>query len=118
MACLTLGLTQFLIGVLKLHNDVFQDKKKTKMGLSEETIAILKATAPAVRANGPAITSTMYRIMTTNHPEVKNLFNNSHLRPDKDGLSPQVREEQEYVLYCILFRPLDTLGYLQRQGRS
>jgi nitric oxide dioxygenase len=48
--------------------------------MSPETIAILKATAPVVKENGTAITSTMYRTMFAEYPEVKNLFNMSHHR--------------------------------------
>jgi len=51
------------------------------MGLSEKTIEIVKATAPVVAENAEAITSTMYEIMFTNHPEVKELFKDS--QPDQ-----------------------------------
>ena len=58
------------------------------MGLDEQTIAILKATAPVVQEHGTAITTTMYRILFSEYPEVKNVFNMSHQRKvkdDKDG---------------------------------
>jgi nitric oxide dioxygenase len=62
------------------------------MALSAEATKILKTTAPVVREHGAAITTAMYRIMMDEHPEVKNLFNNSHLRKTEDGqVSPQVR---------------------------
>ncbi|MDA3947034.1 MAG: globin domain-containing protein [Helicobacteraceae bacterium] len=44
------------------------------MGLSEKTIAIVKATAAPVAANGEAITTRMYEILFTNYPELKALF--------------------------------------------
>ena len=63
------------------------------MSLSAEATKILKMTAPVVREHGTAITTAMYRIMMSEHPEVKNLFNNSHLRKTETGeVSPQVRE--------------------------
>ncbi|RLN53132.1 hypothetical protein BBJ29_009063 [Phytophthora kernoviae] len=48
--------------------------------MSESTIAILKATAPVVKAHGTEITSTMYGTMFREFPEVQNLFNMSHHR--------------------------------------
>lgn len=51
------------------------------MGLSEKTVEIVKATAPAVAQNAEAITSTMYEIMFTNHPEIKELFKDAE--PDQ-----------------------------------
>jgi len=44
------------------------------MGLSEKTIEIVKATAPVVAQHAEEITSAMYEIMFTNHPEVKEMF--------------------------------------------
>jgi len=51
------------------------------MGLSEKTVEIVKATAPVVAKNAEAITSTMYEIMFTNHPEVKDMFKDAE--PDQ-----------------------------------
>ena len=48
--------------------------KDLKMSLSQSTIDIVKATAPAVAKNAEAITTTMYEIMFTNHPEIKVMF--------------------------------------------
>lgn len=44
------------------------------MSLSEKTIEIIKATAPAVTENAEAITAKMYEILFENHPETKPLF--------------------------------------------
>ena len=51
------------------------------MSLSQKSIDIVKATAPVVAANAEAITSTMYEIMFTNHPEIKELFKDAE--PDQ-----------------------------------
>ena len=60
-------------------------------GLEENTIKILKATAPVVAEMGGAITTRMYQILFSEHPEQKSVFNMSHHRPGKDGkTSPQV----------------------------
>ena len=47
------------------------------MSLSQSTIDIVKATAPAVAANGEKITTRMYEILFANHPETKELFKNA-----------------------------------------
>lgn len=47
------------------------------MSLSENTISIIKATAPAVGANAETITTTMYEILFTKNPELKELFKNA-----------------------------------------
>lgn len=44
------------------------------MVLSVKTIEIVKATAPVVAQNAEAITTAMYEIMFTNHPEIKVMF--------------------------------------------
>ncbi|TDH64256.1 NO-inducible flavohemoprotein [Dankookia rubra] len=47
------------------------------MPLSDTTIAIVKATVPALEQHGLAITQRMYERMFRN-PEIRNLFNQSH----------------------------------------
>ncbi len=42
--------------------------------MNENIKAIIKSTAPAVKANGEKITTTMYRILFERHPEAKDLF--------------------------------------------
>ena len=54
-------------------------------GLEENTINILKATAPLVAEHGATITSRFYEILFHEHPEQKSVFNMSHHRPAKDG---------------------------------
>jgi len=51
------------------------------MSLSPKTIEIVKATAPVVAEHAEAITSAMYEIMFTNHPEIKELFKDAE--PDQ-----------------------------------
>jgi nitric oxide dioxygenase len=46
--------------------------------LSERTIQIVKATAPAVAANAETITRRFYNLMFTGNPEVRAFFNQSH----------------------------------------
>jgi nitric oxide dioxygenase len=43
--------------------------------LSQKTIDIVKATAPVIAEHGVAITSTMYRNMFRDHPELRSVFN-------------------------------------------
>lgn len=42
--------------------------------MTEETKAIIKATAPVLKEHGEAITKEMYKVMFNNHPEVQVLF--------------------------------------------
>jgi len=46
--------------------------------MNPQTIAIVKATVPALQAHGEAITSHFYRVMFEGHPEVKAFFNEAH----------------------------------------
>src|SRR4051794_22318349 len=46
--------------------------------LSAETIAIIKATVPALRAHGETLTRHFYRRMFTGNPEVRAFFNPAH----------------------------------------
>lgn len=48
--------------------------------MNNQTIEIIKATAPVIKEHGEAITTTMYKILFTTHPEAKDLFKNA----DKD----------------------------------
>jgi nitric oxide dioxygenase len=43
-----------------------------------ETIALIKATVPALEQHGEAITRHFYQLMFRDHPEVKAFFNESH----------------------------------------
>lgn len=46
--------------------------------LSAQTIALVKATVPALQQHGEAITRHFYRLLFTQHPEVKAFFNEAH----------------------------------------
>ncbi|NVB42747.1 hypothetical protein G6O69_33305 [Pseudenhygromyxa sp. WMMC2535] len=50
-------------------------------GMNDASIAIVKATIPALREQGEAITERMYARMFAAHPEVERMFNPSHMRP-------------------------------------
>lgn len=43
--------------------------------LNQKTIDIVKSTVPALREHGMEITTTFYKIMFANNPEVKEMFN-------------------------------------------
>lgn len=53
------------------------------MSLSEQTIKIVKATAPVLAEHGAVITTTMYRNMFARHPQIKEVFDISHNIPIK-----------------------------------
>jgi nitric oxide dioxygenase len=46
--------------------------------MNPQTIAIVKATVPALQAHGEAITRHFYQLMFDRHPEVKAFFNEAH----------------------------------------
>lgn len=52
-------------------------KEDAPMALSEETITIVKSTAPVMIEHGQAITDRMYDIMFTRYPDVKAMFANA-----------------------------------------
>lgn len=45
--------------------------------ISQQTIDIVKSTAPVIKEHGKTITSRMYEIMFASHPEVKSQFDMS-----------------------------------------
>lgn len=51
------------------------------MSLSPKSIELIKATAPVVAENAESITSAMYEILFSKHPELKVLFKNAE--PDQ-----------------------------------
>ena len=54
--------------------------------LSQKTIDIVKSTVPALKEHGLEITTTFYKIMFENNPEVKPLFNMDN---QKSGSQPK-----------------------------
>lgn len=54
--------------------------------LSQKTIDIVKSTVPALKDHGLEITTTFYKIMFENNPEVKPLFNMDN---QKSGSQPK-----------------------------
>lgn len=50
------------------------------MGLDKETRDIVKATVPILQERGDEITKKFYQLMFENHPELKNIFNQTNQR--------------------------------------
>lgn len=55
----------------------------TTTGLDEQTKTIIKATVPVLREHGEKITKRFYQLMFENHPELKNIFNQTNQREGK-----------------------------------
>ncbi|WP_284140509.1 NO-inducible flavohemoprotein [Virgibacillus sp. LDC-1] len=53
---------------------------QTTVGLDEQTKDIIKATVPVLEAHGTEITKRFYQLMLGNHPELKNIFNQTNQR--------------------------------------
>src|SRR5699024_300686 len=49
-------------------------------GLNSETREIIKATVPVLKKHGEKITTRFYQLMFENHPELKNIFNQTNQR--------------------------------------
>ncbi|MEH2434561.1 MAG: hypothetical protein V7K25_09960 [Nostoc sp.] len=45
--------------------------------ISQQTIDIVKSTAPVLKKNGQQITTPMYEILFQNHPEIREQFDMS-----------------------------------------
>jgi nitric oxide dioxygenase len=78
--------------------------RKWPRELSQDTINILLATAPAVKQHGTAITSTMYRTMFSEHPEVQNLFNMTHhrVRGTEEGGAAKVSAQATTLANAVI----------------
>src|SRR5690625_4572539 len=48
--------------------------------LDQETREIVKSTVPVLKEHGTAITKSFYRLMFNDHPELKNIFNQTNQR--------------------------------------
>lgn len=59
---------------------VFILTTQTKTGLDQKTIDIIKATVPVLEEHGNDITKVFYKRMFENHPELKNIFNQTNQR--------------------------------------
>lgn len=53
------------------------------MTLSNETIKIIKSTAPVLEVHGATITTVFYKNMFLNHPELLNMFNEANQKQGK-----------------------------------
>lgn len=53
---------------------------KTATKLDNETINIVKSTVPILEERGAEITKRFYELMLSNHPELKNIFNQTNQR--------------------------------------
>ncbi|UOQ49555.1 NO-inducible flavohemoprotein [Gracilibacillus caseinilyticus] len=62
--------------------------------LDPKTIETVKATVPVLAEHGTTITSTFYQLLFTNHPELKNIFNQTN---QKRGKQPQALANAVYA---------------------
>ena len=53
--------------------------REFNMGLTETTINIMKACKPILIANRKVLGCRFYELLFTEHPDVQNMFNVSHL---------------------------------------
>lgn len=67
--------------------------------LKQETIDIIKATVPVLEVHGETITKTFYQRLFRNHPELKNLFNQTNQKKSKQqtALANLVLQAAKYI---------------------
>eukprot|EP00092_Neocalanus_flemingeri_P016308 GFUD01017653.1.p1 GENE.GFUD01017653.1~~GFUD01017653.1.p1 ORF type:complete len:405 (+),score=125.37 GFUD01017653.1:113-1327(+) len=84
------------------------------MALSEGTVTILKACHPVLLANREDIGATFYKILFRDNPELRNIFNLSHFKTDKDGKpGPQMLSLSDAVIsFAAYCDQLEQLGPL------
>jgi nitric oxide dioxygenase len=66
----------------------------SKTMLSEKTIEIIKSTVPVLEQYGEQITKHFYQMMLSNHPELLNIFNQTH---QKQGKQPKALAASVYA---------------------
>ncbi|WP_182201676.1 NO-inducible flavohemoprotein [Paraliobacillus salinarum] len=66
----------------------------TTSPLDQHTIDLVKATVPVLEEHGTAITSRFYELLFINHPELKNIFNQTNQRK---GDQPQALANAVYA---------------------
>lgn len=71
--------------------------------LSEKTIEIVKSTAPVLEAHGVTITSTFYKNMFKNHPELLNIFNQAN----------QTQGKQQTALANMVYQAAKNIDQLE-----
>ena len=64
---------------------------ESRMELNEDTVEIIKATAPVLKEHGLAITIRFYENLFKNHPYVNQFFNKNHIFPKNGEVSQQVK---------------------------
>lgn len=64
-------------------------------GLDEQTREIIKATVPVLKEHGEKITKRFYQMMFENHPELKNIFNQTNQR---EGKQPRALANTVYAV--------------------
>ncbi|WP_079477516.1 NO-inducible flavohemoprotein [Halobacillus salinus] len=68
--------------------------QRVQQPLDEQTIATIKSTVPVLKEHGETITSHFYKQLFENHPELKNVFNQTH---QKAGEQPRALANTVYA---------------------
>ena len=79
--------------------------------LCAEQIALIKATAPLLESGGEALTNHFYKLLLSEHPEVRPLFNQAH---QASGEQPRALANG-VLMYARHIDRLDALGPLVAQ---
>ncbi len=79
---------------LKFNSQGVFVMSQSTQALEAKTIETVKATVPVLAEHGTAITSRFYQLLFTNHPELKNIFNQTNQRK---GKQPQALANAVYA---------------------
>lgn len=83
--------------------------------LDFKTKEIIKRTVPVLEAHGEAITTRFYQRLFTRHPELKNIFNQTHQR---EGKQQRALAEAVYAAALHIDRLEEILPVVQRVGHK
>jgi len=78
--------------------------------MNPKTIEIVKATAPAVKEHGQAITERMYQIAFNERPEYRRFFENSHMKSQEESHKQAAKLAASVYAYASHIDELEKLG--------
>ncbi|MDR0271144.1 NO-inducible flavohemoprotein [Paenibacillus sp.] len=83
--------------------------------LNQQTIDIIKSTVPVLEIHGKEITTTFYKTMFKNHPELLNIFNHANQR---EGKQPTALANAVYAAAAHIDRLEEILPVVKQIGQK
>ena len=96
---------------------VLQSTSDIVAPVSQQSLAIIRATAPVVKDNAEAITSVFYPKMLGRHPELYKYFNETNQRKVEPGASSQQSKTlADAIVSCKCTGAWYLCGFSERVG--